>query len=147
MTLDTSIRILRFACAGTVLYAIALILGLFLEPFAAFNNFFVDIAHMPMDGAETIETPTERLFLAIFAGLMVGFAGFVWQITTHVYSENPTLGAKIMIPAVLAWYIPDGIGSLIAGAWFNVVMNTFFLALFLLPVLLSQKVSQRTQAA
>lgn len=147
MTLETSIRVLRSACTGTTLYAIALIFGLFLPPFAAFNNFFADIAHLPMDGEQTIETPTERLFLAIFAGLMLGFAGFVWQITTHVFSKNPNLGAKIMIPAVLAWYIPDGIGSLIAGAWFNVVMNTFFLGLFLLPVILVHKPAQSARAA
>lgn len=147
MTLETSIRILRFACIGTVIYAIALLLGLFLAPFAAFNNFFADIAHLPLDGGQTVETQTERLTLAIFAGLICGFAGFVWQITKYVYTENPSLGSKIMIPAILAWYIPDGIGSLIAGAWFNVVMNSFFLGLFLLPMMLAHKPQQKVQTA
>ncbi len=135
MSLKTSIRMLQFACIGTVIFGLVLLLGL-LPAQSGFNNFYADIAHMPLDQKQSVQSETERLMLAIFAGLMLGFAGFVWQITKHVYANDPALGARLIIPGVLMWYVTDSAGSFIAGAWFNVVMNSFFLALFLVPILM-----------
>ncbi|WP_005666192.1 hypothetical protein [Tritonibacter mobilis] len=55
--------------------------------------------------------------------------------------QNPTLARRILIPALLAWYLPDSLGSMLSGAGFNVVMNTVFLAMFMVPLLRSAPAS------
>ena len=98
-------------------------------------NLFVDLAHLPLDRAQGINTETEALLTAISGGLLCGLGAAVWLMAEHLYANDPTLARRMILIALMAWYIPDSLGSLAAGAWFNVVMNSGFLALFLVPLL------------
>lgn len=102
-------------------------------PAAPLVNGFVDLAHFPLDGAQAIQTKSEALTMAIAGGLSVGLGVVIWLLAHHFAASHPQAVAQILTYAALAWYIPDSLGSLLAGAWFNVVMNSGFLALLLWP--------------
>ncbi|WP_164661280.1 excinuclease ABC subunit A [Tropicibacter sp. Alg240-R139] len=108
-------------------------------------NIFLDLAHLPLDGTQQIDSDTEALLSAISGGLLCGLGVAVWLITEHFYVRDPALARRVIGTILLAWYIPDSLGSLAAGAWFNVVMNSGFLALFLVPILMASK-TQRAAA-
>lgn len=138
MPLSSSIRLLKIACSVTVFFGTVMIFALF-TPLSSLLNLFVDAMHWPVDGKQAIDTETERTLIAILGGIMIGLAAFVWQITTHVYRQNPTRGMQMITISLLAWYIPDSLGSVLTDAWINVVMNSVFLALFLAPIYLAKK--------
>lgn len=100
---------------------------------------FLDLIHLPLDGSQTFSSDSELVLGAISGGLLFGFGVMAHQVTTHVYAPNPALGGRIILRAILAWFIVDSTGSVLSGAWFNVVLNSSFLALFLVPVLAAQR--------
>lgn len=127
-------------CAA--MFCIAIGLAMAMAPFtflAPALSLFVDLAHLPLDGAQQIDTDTEALLSAITGGLLSGLGAAVWLIADHLYPRDPALAQRIITFTLLAWYIPDSLGSLAAGAWFNVVMNSGFLALFLVPILMARR--------
>ncbi|GAA6207785.1 hypothetical protein NBRC116601_10780 [Cognatishimia sp. WU-CL00825] len=133
MSLNNSIKMLNAVSIGTALFGIAMVLALF-TPLAQVLDVFLDLAHFPLDAQQSANTETERLLVAICGGLLVGLAVLVWMVTNLVYAENPALGARIIATGLLAWFFPDSIGSAVAGAWFNIFMNSLFLLLFLWPL-------------
>ena len=134
----TAVRLVKLSCLLCAILGMSMVASLF-TPLAGLMNLFVDLAHFPVDGAQSVLSETDRLLTAITGGLLVGLGAFGWQIAEHVYKNNPTLGGRALTIGVLAWYVPDSVGSVIAGAGFNVVLNTGFLAMFLVPVFLARK--------
>lgn len=146
MTPKSTALILKLASLGTALFG----LGLALLPHfgAGVIALFLDLAFLPLDGSETAAAAETQLGLAISGGLMVGLGAMIWQVATHVLPNNPRQAQRLLIPALLAWYVPDSLGSYLSGASFNVVMNTGFLALFLVPLMRMQRPAhQMTEAA
>lgn len=137
MTHSASVTMLRIVSILTLLTGSALVLAL-ATPLVHGFNLFVDLAFLPLDSSQSLNSESGALMTAISGGMMSGFAVLVYQVTCHVFSKDAALGRRLLIPALLTWFILDGLGSLAAGAWFNVVMNTGFLLLFLLPLLLSR---------
>ncbi|KIC34807.1 hypothetical protein [Leisingera sp. ANG-S5] len=137
MTHTASIRMLKTVSILSAAFGLAMVLAL-ATPLGAALGLFIDLAFLPVDGAQMLSPGAASLMTAISGGLMCGFCVLIYLLTEHVYSTDPALGRRLLIPALLAWYIPDSLGSLAAGAWFNVVMNTAFLALFLVPLLLAR---------
>ncbi|GAB5436665.1 excinuclease ABC subunit A [Falsiruegeria mediterranea] len=124
---------------SAAVFCISIGLAMAMAPFtflAPALSFFVDLAHLPLDGAQQINTDTEALLSAISGGLLCGLGAAVWLITDHLHARDPALARRMITLTLLAWYVPDSLGSLAAGAWFNVVMNSGFLALFLVPILM-----------
>jgi hypothetical protein len=141
MTPDRTRKSLKAAAA----FCIAIGLAMAAAPFTALApglDLFLDIAHLPIDGGQQISTDTEALLSAISGGLLAGLGTAVWLIAHHLHPRDPALAARIVTLTLAAWYIPDSAGSLAAGAWFNVVMNTGFLALFLVPLGLSERTAK-----
>ncbi|WOI34349.1 excinuclease ABC subunit A [Tritonibacter scottomollicae] len=134
---DLATHVLRIAAIGTALFGLALMLAPHtqIKPAALA---FVDIAFLPFDGAQDVDHEVTQLMLAISGGVLIGLAVAVWQVTTLIYPQDPALARRILLPTLLAWYVPDSLGSVLSGAPFNVVMNTGFLALFLIPLLLAR---------
>lgn len=137
MTRSASVRWLKTAAVLSAAFGLAMVLAL-ATPLSQALGFFLDLALLPLDGGQRLEPGPASLMTAISGGLLCGFCALIYLVTEHVYSANPPLGRRLLIPALLAWYIPDSLGSLAAGAWFNVVMNSAFLALFLVPLLLAR---------
>ncbi|MGR3712230.1 MAG: excinuclease ABC subunit A [Shimia sp.] len=100
---------------------------------------FLDLIHLPLDGAQTFVSDSELVLGAISGGLLFGFGVMAHQVTTLVYAKDPALGGRILLRGIVGWFIVDSCGSILAGAWFNVVLNAGFLALFVVPVLAARK--------
>ncbi len=135
MTLETSTRLLKLTGIGTILFGLAMVLAL-VSPLKPVFDIFLDLVHLPLDGQQALEGDSARVLAAITGGLMVGLGALTWCIAVHVYAKDAETGGRIILIGVMAWYVPDSFGSYMVGAWFNVVLNTGFLAMFVLPVLL-----------
>lgn len=138
MTLDTSIRLLKLAALGSALFGLAMVLAL-ISPLKLVFDTFLDLVHWPLDAQQALAGDSARVLAAITGGLMVGLGALIWRITEDVYAKDPQLGGRIILSGVSAWYLPDSFGSYMVGAGFNVVLNTGFLAMFVLPVLLHRQ--------
>ncbi|UWQ81104.1 excinuclease ABC subunit A [Leisingera sp. S132] len=143
MTHSAAIRMLKTVSILGAAFGLAMVLAL-VTPLGAVLSLFIDLAFLPVDGAQALTPGAASLMTAISGGLMCGFCVLICLLTDHVYRSDPALGRRLLIPALLAWYIPDSLGSLAAGAWFNVVMNTAFLALFLMPLMLTRPAAAQT---
>lgn len=143
MTHTAATRMLKTVSALSAAFGLAMVLAL-ATPLAQALGFFLDLAYLPLDGGQRLQPGAASLMTAISGGLMCGFCVLIFLVTEHVYRPDSVLGRRLLIPALLAWYVPDSLGSLAAGAWFNVVMNTPFLALFLVPLLLARPAAAQT---
>ncbi|MFY0312323.1 excinuclease ABC subunit A [Leisingera sp. D0M16] len=143
MTHSASVRWLKTAAVLSTAFGLAMVLAL-ATPLSQALSFFLDLAFLPLDGGQALRPGPASLMSAISGGLLCGFCVLIYLVTEHVYKASPGLGRRLLIPALLAWYIPDSLGSLAAGAWFNVVMNSAFLALFLMPLLVARPDAAQT---
>ncbi|KIC08383.1 excinuclease ABC subunit A [Leisingera sp. ANG-M1] len=144
MTHTAAIRFLKTVSILSAAFGLAMVLAL-ATPLGAALGLFIDLAFLPVDGAQSLTPGPAALMTAISGGLMCGFCVLIYLVAEHVYSTDPALGRRLLIPALLAWYTPDSLGSLAAGAWFNVVMNTAFLALFLVPLMLARPAASQPE--
>ncbi|MEP2531009.1 excinuclease ABC subunit A [Shimia sp.] len=138
MTHQQSTRWLRIAsltCAAVGL-AMAFALPLGAQSLMAW---FLDLAFLPLDQAQAFSDPSAHLLGAISGGLLFGFGVMSYQITTHVYANDPAIGGRILRWGIISWFLVDCTGSVLAGAWFNVILNSGFLALFLIPIARASK--------
>ena len=130
-----SLKITIIASAGVALFMFA---SLF-TPLREVMSFFLDLVHMPLDGAQSLSRDTEEVLTAISAGIFFGFCVLLWQVTTEVYVKDPLLGRRMILSSVVAWFVIDTTGSLIVGAWMNGILNTVFLIALISPVLRQQE--------
>ena len=70
----------------------------------------------------------------IVGGLTAGIGAAIWMIAKHIYSEHPETGRKVLLTFILIWFVVDSLGSALAGAWFNAVLNTGLLIAMILPL-------------
>ncbi|MCE8546132.1 excinuclease ABC subunit A [Ruegeria pomeroyi] len=134
MTHDRATRLLSFAAVVSALFGLAMFATIALDQRAPFEM-FLDLAILPLDGADRLDSAAVRLMTAISSGLLTGLGVMIWQVVRDVYARDPETGGRIILRGVLAWFVIDSAGSVLAGAAFNVVMNSGFLALFLVPLL------------
>ena len=138
MTISTRVLLLKiFAILLLIGPGLMMILG-FKGPFMPAINGFLDIAHQPYDGQTQVSGQAGFLLNAILGGILIGFGTMIWMVSEHVFRENPDLGRKIILTSLLAWFVTDSLGSVLAGAWFNGVLNTVILICFLVPLLLGK---------
>ncbi|MHA7870970.1 MAG: excinuclease ABC subunit A [Hyphococcus sp.] len=104
-------------------------------PLLGWVEAFLDLAHQPLDGGERIDDSAGRLLNAILGGVLVGFGAMIWLTAERVYRNNPDLGRPLILAPMSCWFVADSAGSILAGAWFNAVLNAAFFALFLAPLL------------
>ncbi|MEM7319580.1 MAG: excinuclease ABC subunit A [Pseudomonadota bacterium] len=133
MTHNRSVSILKFASAFCVVVGLMMVAGL-MPPLRPVFEIFIDLAFLPIDGTQSLSSDSDLLLGAISGGLLAGLGAMAWQVTSHVYAENPNLGRRILSIGLLSWFVTDSAGSILAGAWFNVVLNSGFLALFMVPM-------------
>lgn len=139
MTHQISIKYLKVASGILIGFGLLFFISLFTSA-DIIARFLIDLVFLPVDNAQTLATKESRLLMAISGGISVGWGITLWMITTNVYSDNPMIGKKIILTSIIAWFIVDSLGSIISGAWFNVVLNTFFLFAFTVPILLTNKI-------
>ena len=146
MTLTTRVSILKWS-ALILMIAFGPVLALSaIEPFGSLTHWFIMLARLET-GQVYLSEPGGVLMAAILGGILTGFGVCMWQVTSKVYARDPVLGRSIMLPAIVTWFVIDGVGSVLAGAWFNVVLNSVFLACFLTPLLWPWPQGVRTHGA
>ncbi len=138
MTHSRAVFHLKLACAICIATGLIVPLSLAANTFGPLS-WFMDLAHLPLDSTQSFGTDSELLLGAISGGLLVGLGVMAHQVTTHVYTSDPHTGGHILRVGIWAWFIVDSTGSVLSGAWFNVVMNGAFLAMFLVPILLANR--------
>lgn len=135
MTHQTSLTALKFASGFVIVFA-ALNIASLTTSLSIVMDLFIDFVFLPLDGAQLVDSDAARLWIGISGGLLAGWGLMTWLVTDRVYSRDPAAGRAIILPSILAWFIVDGIGSVAAGAWFNVIVNAAILMMFLIPLLL-----------
>ncbi|MEO1089700.1 MAG: excinuclease ABC subunit A [Pseudomonadota bacterium] len=134
MSHQASIRMLEIACFVVIGFGLLLFSTLW-TPTAGLLHRFVDLAFLPVDGAQNVASDPAWLMTAISGGVLAGWGVMAWLVTTRVFAHEPSAGKAIILPSLLVWFVIDGAGSILVGAWFNMVMNTAFLLMFAVPVL------------
>ena len=93
-----------------------------------------DLVFYPVDSAQVLDSDTARLLSAICGGLMFGLGVMLWVVATELCRKDPALGRRIILLGIVSWYVVDSSMSVAAGAPINVLFNTAFLLLFVLPL-------------
>ncbi len=133
MSLHTRARFLLVVSVVFGLYS--LLWGL--APFPLVNfpaRLILDSADWPVDNLYAELDKNTMLLSAIGAGLLGAVSVFLGKIVVPALKEGnkPIINATIL--AMVVWYVIDSVGSIAAGVSSNVVFNSIYLALVLLPL-------------
>jgi hypothetical protein len=137
MTHASATFALKFASAALLGFGLLNLAALF-TPATRLMDLFVDLVFLPVDGAQSVTTDAARLWIGISGGLLAGWGVTMWQLTSRVYASDHATGRAIMLPGIITWFVVDGMGSALAGAPFNAVVNVVFLVMFALPLLIAK---------
>lgn len=145
MTHRSSVACLKFASIVLIGFGALFIAALFTPAMAAVE-LLLDLVIPPFGDARPVAAAETRLLLAISGGVMAGWGVMMWMIVTSVYDEDPALGGRMIVASICVWFVLDGLGSVLAGAWINAFVNVTFLALFTAPVLMRSDASAQKPA-
>lgn len=119
---------------GVVIVSGVLCLSGAITATAGLARYLMDLVFWPVDGTPGAVMPQAQLLWAITGGVMVGWGVLMWQVITHVYTDNPALGRSMILTSVGIWFVLDSSGSIAAGAPLNALFNVIFLALYAVPL-------------
>ena len=80
---------------------------------------------------------------AVLGGVMVGWAALMYFVVSGPFARGDGVLIVPMLVSVMAWFVVDSTGSLIADLAGNVVLNVAFLAIFLPPLLTLRRLLDR----
>lgn len=135
MSLDVRILCLKAATAALLIIPGLIMITGPISPLMSWVEAFLDLARQPLDGGQKITEDAALLLNAILGGVLAGFGAMIWLTAERVYRQDAALGRSLILIPLLVWFVCDGVGSVLAGAWFNAVLNTGILVLFLTPLL------------
>ncbi|MGV6800980.1 MAG: hypothetical protein ACWA5L_03575 [bacterium] len=124
----------------TINTIIALIAGIVLampafEIVSPLGNLFVDFIDWPLDGGSSNLSAETKWLAAISGGVLVSYTLLLlWIINPLIISGNKDIRNKT-IKALLVWFIIDSSGSFVNGFPFNVLLNTLFLLMLIVPMM------------
>ncbi|MEO0498832.1 MAG: hypothetical protein AAF141_15995 [Pseudomonadota bacterium] len=143
LTLDQSVRGVKFS--ALVLIGFGLLTAAAAHPtMAAPTDWVLRVIMFDLSRDLAINTPEERLMVAILGGIILGWGVTIFAIAEGWYRSAPQAAGRAIVTATTAWFVVDGIGSVLSGSAMNIVPNIGFFAILVLPVLLY---SGRKQAA
>ncbi len=135
MSFQTSVTCLKISSILLIVLG-ALFSWTTVGPWAQYNLLFVDFIIGPFDGGQSYSATETRLLAAITGGITTGLGVLFWMITHFVYASDPVLGRRMILAGICSWFVVDSVGSMLAGAPFNVIANAGLLLMFVLPVVL-----------
>ncbi|MGL4234472.1 hypothetical protein [Tabrizicola sp.] len=103
-------------------------------PFSGPIGVVLDAVFWPLDGGQGAAASETRLLLAILGGITLGWGVMIWQLAGEPLARDPGLIRPIIRNAIVAWFVLDSTGSILAGAPINVAANMLILAMFLVPM-------------
>jgi hypothetical protein len=134
MTHATAEKLLKSAIMVLVILG-GLILAMASHPaLAAVANLFIDLTFWPVDGSPSADTPAARVLGAIGGGGFFGWGVCMWIVVRDILPVRPDLAQRALLTGILCWFAVDSTGSLLAGAWFNAVMNIAILLALMIPL-------------
>lgn len=86
-------------------------------------NFTLDLLDFPLDGAQTLSTPTSHFLSAHTGGFLFGWGITILGLRQWVFDSNPDGVRKAIVTGIIAWCCLDSLGSVLAGATSNVLFN------------------------
>lgn len=139
MKLQTALSMLKFGTGIVFAFGSICILGIF----SATNFpllFTADIIFWPPGNMQDISfSPESKLLSAILGGVMCGWGVVYWVILKKIFPTDPMLARSILLPSILVWFVVDSAASLLSPAPMNAFFNLFFLAPFIVPLMLMDK--------
>jgi len=109
-----------------------------LAPYESVNlpsRLILDSLDWPIDNLSTALDKNTMLLSAIGAGLLGSIAVFLGGIVAPAIKEGNKSITRTTVVAMLVWYIVDSTGSIASGVASNVVFNSVYLVLILIPIL------------
>ena len=94
----------------------------------------LDLLAWPLDGEPARFAPETSAVNAVTGGVMVGWGTLMYLIARGPFARGDVTLATPMLRSVLAWFVVDSTGSLLAGVPGNVLLNVAFLVLLGLPL-------------
>ncbi|MFN5059264.1 MAG: hypothetical protein ACK5GU_05015 [Chloroflexota bacterium] len=138
MTVRTSIIWLRCACVITILIGLISALASYPATDGVWLLLF-DVLKWPLDGNPAAFSDDTRAVNAVLGGTMVGWGVLMYLLATpqriHALPEVP----RLLLIGLVAWFVVDCIGSILAGLPGNIVLNVSFLVLFVPPLWVLQQ--------
>ncbi|MEO1192474.1 MAG: excinuclease ABC subunit A [Pseudomonadota bacterium] len=138
MSLDARQSCLKAACLFVIGFGLFCLTAT-MTGTAGVARVFTDLAFWPLDGAPLTPSTDAGLLWGILGGCLVGWGLLLWQVVTRLYLREPGLARRMIAISIMSWFLIDGIGSTLAGAPMNVVLNLFFLVIFIAPLIGQQK--------
>ena len=134
MTSQQTVTWLKSASGIVIAFSLSGILATM--PFTdAGGRLMLDLAFWPIDGVPGSTSQEARLLWAISSGILTGWGLMLWQISSRLYPRDPGLARSLILTSMAAWFVVDGLGSIIAGAPMNALFNTGFLAFLGIPLM------------
>ena len=97
-------------------------------------RFFADLVYWPVDGGQSLDDPTSRLLIAVAGGIMTGWGVLMYCLATQGLQIARDFSLRMIRLTILVWFVVDSLGSVLAGAPWNVLGNLIFLVGFGWPV-------------
>ncbi len=132
MTNDTPIRWLQIGAAITLGFGLLMAVAA-IPALQGPTEIVLDLIFYPVDQGQTLDGASARLLTAITGGLMTGIGVMLWIVATELCPREPALGRRLILLGIGSWYVVDSSMSVAAGAPLNVLFNTGFLLIFVLP--------------
>jgi hypothetical protein len=126
--------LIRFAAALLLVGPGVLIALAAFPPLNGPARLFIDLVYWPVDGAQPGDAQATRILFAILGGITAGWGVMMWTLAGAPLSRHPDLIRPVFRTALLAWFVTDSTGSVLAGAPLNAALNLVILAAFLVPL-------------
>ena len=85
----------------------------------------------------TVFTPDNYATNAVLGGVMIGWGAMMFLlVSNHVFNENIR---KIVLKSIALWFITDSLGSYAADLPGNIILNSVFMIMFVIPLIALRK--------
>ena len=140
MRIRTAMRWYQVACVITMVTGVICALASHPATEGVWLYLF-DALKWPLDGDPAMFSAETRAVNAVLGGTMVGWGLLMYLLAPHI---TTMVGLpRILLMALVAWFVVDSTGSLLANMPGNVLLNIVFLGLFVPPLLVLQRASAR----
>jgi len=102
-------------------------------------SLLIDIIDWPIDGSHDQMGRVGRFFSAIGSGLCAGLAALLLFVVIPEFRRNNQRIWRGTVVSLLIWYVVDSAGCWIVGVPSNVLFNTIFLLLLIVPLLMIRR--------
>ena len=141
MRIRTALRWYQLACVITMVTGVICALASHPATEDVWLYLF-DALKWPLDGNPAAFSADTRAVNAVLGGTMVGWGLLMYLLARHI---TTMVGLpRILLMAIVAWFVVDCTGSLLANMPGNVLLNIIFLGLFMPPLLVLQRATART---